>query len=148
MASYSLTEDKKCDCRSRRSLGRFKLLRSHKMIDAHIPHLHRKSGNRSCLAALPGSWMRKYFLGLPTHTGARAHARARAHIYIHFFSFPSSHLWRFFFSLFPLLPCHFKKLFIRLHLTRELKFTAHRHLRLRFRRNFLRHTLTNDFQRR
>lgn len=44
-------EDKKCNCHSR-LIRPFKLLRSREMIDVHIPHLHQKSGNRSCLAML------------------------------------------------------------------------------------------------
>lgn len=51
LESYPLTGDKKCDCRSP-LIRPFKLLRSREMIDARIPHLHRKSGNRSCLAML------------------------------------------------------------------------------------------------
>lgn len=81
LASYSLTEDKKCDCRSA-LIGPFKLLRSHKMIDAHIPHLHRKSGNRSCLAAPRFPVVDEKIFPRSPHRGTRTCARTHTYIYI------------------------------------------------------------------
>lgn len=102
LESYPLTGDKKCDCRST-LIRPFKLLRSREMIDARIPHLHQKSGNRSCLAML--SVEEKIFLSDFTFLSPPPPLLSYP---------PPRHTFFFFSFSFPLLACHFKKLFIRL----------------------------------
>lgn len=128
LESYPLTGDKKCDCRST-LIRPFKLLRSREMIDARIPHLHRKSGNRSCLAML--SLDEKIFLSDFTFLSLSSPALLHRHRLF----FPS-------FS-FRLLSRRFKKLFIRLRLT-KLEFTII-DISATILSNFLRRTLRNNF---
>lgn len=100
LESYPLTGDKKCDCRST-LIRPFKLLRSREMIDARIPHLHRKSGNRSCLAMLTVD-EKIYFSRTPHFSRFSP-------------SLPPSYsgvLFSFLSFSFRLLSRHFKKLFI------------------------------------
>lgn len=84
LESYPLTGDKKCDCRCT-LIRPFKLLRSCEMIDARIPHLHRKSGNRSCLAML--SVDEKIFLSDSTFLSLLPPSLPLLHSLVFFFSF-------------------------------------------------------------
>lgn len=117
---YFLTEDKKYDCRSR-LIRPFKLLLSCEMIDAHIPHLHRKSGNRSCLAMLLQD--EKIFLSDFTISLTLSLTSSPF--------FPS-----FFFR------SHFMKLFIRLCLTSS---PCHRYFHCNFVKFLIAYTSMNDF---
>lgn len=134
LESYPLTGDKKCDCRST-FIRPFKLLRSREMIDARIPHLHRKSGNRSCLAMLSvdekiflsdSTFLSRPLCPLPPPTSSL------------FFFLPPSH------SLPVSFSWYFKKLFIHLRLTRHFKFTII-DISTTILSNFLRRTLRNNF---
>lgn len=133
LESYLLTGDKKCDCRCT-LIRPFKLLRSREMIDARIPHLHRKSGNRSCLAMF--SVDEKIFLSDSTFLSPSSLLPTL------FYPPPLRHTLFFFLFAFSLLSCHFKKLFI-LRLT-KLKLTII-DISTTILSNFLWRTLRNNF---